>query len=69
MTAYMFQDDYDNHAIPTLRKMPPVQDALQFAYRGYPGHHNDNTNDTVNWMIYRIREVMHDDFGRFKEDD
>lgn len=69
LTAYMFQDDYDNHAIPMLKKMPPVQDALQFAHRGYPGHHNDNTYDTVNWMIYRIREVMHDDFGRFKEAD
>lgn len=62
--GYMLEDDYDNLSVPRLKKTKAIKRVKQAAYKGFHGHHNDKTNDIINWMIYRIRQIMHDDFGR-----
>lgn len=67
--THMYQDDYDDRAVAKIKSSNAIQHVKEFATKGYPGHHNDNTDGTVSWMIYRIRQVMRDDFGNYQEDD
>ncbi|WP_373842069.1 accessory Sec system protein Asp2 [Limosilactobacillus sp.] len=62
--VYMKNDDYDNHAIHDLLKSPAIAQSRQFVYQGYRGHHNDETEDVINWFVFRIRQMMRTDFGR-----
>lgn len=61
--GYMIDDDYDNQAINDLKRSPAVQRARQFAYKGFPGHHNDS-QEVINWFKNRLRQVLKNDFNR-----
>lgn len=62
--AYMLDDDYDNHAITHLTKSVAIHKGKQFIYKGFPGRHNDDTNDVVMWFLARLYGLMQKDFGR-----
>ena len=61
--GYMADDDYDNQAIEKLKRSPAVRKAKQFAYKGFPGHHNDS-QEVNKWFLNRLKHVLKDDFNR-----
>lgn len=62
--TYMLNDNFDNLAFQQFSNMPAVKASEEFAYKGYPGRHNDNSYAISSWLKERIRQVMIDDFGR-----
>lgn len=62
--TYMLNDNFDDASFNRFKETPAVKAAEEFAYKGYPGRHNDNSPAISNWFKERLRQVMIEDFGR-----
>lgn len=62
--AYMLNDNFDNWAFNRFEQTPAIKASEEFAFKGYPGRHNDNSFVISNWFKERLKQVMQDDFGR-----
>lgn len=62
--TYMLNDNFDDISFERFKNTPAVKAAEEFAYKGFPGRHNDNSPVISGWFKERLRQVMIEDFGR-----
>jgi accessory secretory protein Asp2 len=63
--AYMFDDDYDQDAFPSVQAdLKNRYPTVRIWQKGFVGRHNDETAGVVNWFLGRYSHMLAQDFGR-----
>ena len=63
--AYMFDDDYDQDAFPSVQAdLKNRYPTVRIWQKGFVGRHNDETAGVVNWFLSRYSHMLAQDFGR-----
>lgn len=65
IVAYMQDDDYDGEAFDRLKLLLSKHkySGLLFS-KGFPGRHNDETNELVSWFRRQYKKLLKDKFSR-----